>query len=76
VDDDDELDENDPALEELGLSLAPKSHKEKKKVKSLSTYNCTFTSSNAEEALPMTYHGSSLPSFFAPQPCSKGEKAK
>ncbi|KAF9363267.1 transcription factor TFIIIC subunit tfc4 [Mortierella sp. NVP85] len=31
VEDDDELDENDPALEELGLSLAPKSHKEKKK---------------------------------------------
>lgn len=38
VEDDDELDENDPALEELGLSLAPKSNKEKKKVRSLSTY--------------------------------------
>ncbi|KAG0326992.1 transcription factor TFIIIC subunit tfc4 [Dissophora globulifera] len=31
--DDDELDENDPALEELGLSLAPKSQREKKKTR-------------------------------------------
>ncbi|KAF9432742.1 transcription factor TFIIIC subunit tfc4, partial [Entomortierella beljakovae] len=31
-DDDDELDENDPALEELGLALAPKSKREKKKL--------------------------------------------
>ncbi|KAF9403508.1 transcription factor TFIIIC subunit tfc4 [Mortierella sp. AD011] len=32
ADDDDELDENDPALEELGLALAPKSKREKKKL--------------------------------------------
>ncbi|KAF9112233.1 transcription factor TFIIIC subunit tfc4 [Mortierella sp. AM989] len=32
ADDDDELDENDPALEELGLALAPKSRKERKKL--------------------------------------------
>ncbi|KAF8979041.1 transcription factor TFIIIC subunit tfc4 [Entomortierella lignicola] len=37
VDDDDELDENDPALEELGLALAPKSKREKKKLKKSST---------------------------------------
>ncbi|KAF9963994.1 transcription factor TFIIIC subunit tfc4 [Mortierella alpina] len=30
-DDDDELDENDPALEELGLALTPKTRREKKK---------------------------------------------
>ncbi|KAG0215651.1 transcription factor TFIIIC subunit tfc4 [Mortierella sp. GBA30] len=30
-DDDDELDENDPAMEELGLALTPKSKREKKK---------------------------------------------
>ena len=34
-DDDDELDENDPALEELGLALAPKSQREKRKVKTV-----------------------------------------
>ncbi|KAG0362893.1 transcription factor TFIIIC subunit tfc4 [Gamsiella multidivaricata] len=33
VDDDDELDENDPALEELGLSLAPRTQKEKRRMK-------------------------------------------
>ncbi|KAF8941077.1 transcription factor TFIIIC subunit tfc4 [Dissophora ornata] len=32
-DDDDELDENDPALEELGLALAPKSQREKRKTR-------------------------------------------
>ncbi|KAI1314673.1 transcription factor TFIIIC subunit tfc4 [Mortierella claussenii] len=31
-DDDDELDENDPAMEELGFALAPKSKREKKKM--------------------------------------------
>jgi hypothetical protein len=40
VDDDDELDENDPALEELGFSLAPKTNKEKKKVRSLLVSTC------------------------------------
>ncbi|KAF9913447.1 transcription factor TFIIIC subunit tfc4 [Lobosporangium transversale] len=32
LDDDDELDENDPAMEELGFALAPKSKREKKKM--------------------------------------------
>ncbi|KAF9949323.1 transcription factor TFIIIC subunit tfc4 [Mortierella alpina] len=34
-DEDDELDENDPALEELGLALTPKTRREKKKVQAL-----------------------------------------
>lgn len=36
VPDDDELDGADPALEELGLALAPKSKKDRKKVPNIS----------------------------------------
>lgn len=79
MEDDDELDENDPALEELGLSLAPKSNKEKKKVGSLLACIHPHLERKKHNVHAINGHITNVATFCLLLLCifsSRGEKAK